>query len=207
MIDDPEPSSSGSPPPGGVPLDSAFEPTAAWERLGTRLLHDGPYLSLHQDRVRRPDSGTETVYEYIAVADAVRVIALNDQHEVALVEEAPYPTGSRDLFLPGGRIGPDENPETAARELTEGTGWRPGVLTYIGAIHPLPAVTSAMTRLFLATGLQRGTFCREFTAASPHTLWLPLGQAVAAVDAGRIREAGTVTGLLLAHRHLSGSPR
>ncbi|EME96944.1 NUDIX hydrolase [Streptomyces mobaraensis NBRC 13819 = DSM 40847] len=174
-----------------------------WDRLGTEVLFHGRHLTLHRDRVVQPD-GAEGTYERLTLADGARVVAVDDEGWVALVEDAFAPLGRRLLHIPGGAVAAGEDPEAAAaRECEEETGRRPGALRRLGAFHPLPSRTSAVTHLYLATDLRRGTLRRDPTEAGMRACWLPLDDAVRLAASGTLTEAGTVTGLLLAARLLS----
>ncbi|MED7823215.1 NUDIX hydrolase [Streptomyces chiangmaiensis] len=130
--------------------------------------------------------------------DAVRVVALDSQGRVVLVEDDFYLQGRRVLHLPGGGSGGQEPKAAALRELEEETGFVVGDLHPLGVIDPLPAATAARTHLFLATDLQSGVVHRDDTEIGMTVHWWKLSEALAAVRSGRITEAGSVTGLLLA---------
>lgn len=174
-----------------------------WQLLDTEVVYDGTHLVVHRDRVRLPGDGREGSYEHITVGDGARVVALDGDGRVALVEDAFYLSGERRLLVPGGGIDPGEPPEQgAARELEEEAGHRPGRLDHLATIDPLPTTTRARTHLYLATDLRPGTPHRDPTEAAMRVLWWPLAQAVAAVLSGRIQEAGSVAALLLAERRV-----
>ncbi|GHG53816.1 NUDIX domain-containing protein [Streptomyces griseocarneus] len=176
-----------------------------WTRLGSRAVHRGDHLTLHHDSVLQPD-GTEGTYDRLTIADGARVVAIDEDGRVALVEDAFYPPGARLLHVPGGAIAEGERPEdAAARECEEETGRRPGTLRQLTAYHPLPARTSAVAHLFLATDLRHGSLRRDPTEATMTVHWMPLGDAVAAVRSGAVSEAGSAIGLLLAASLLAPS--
>lgn len=159
-------------------------------------MHRGPFLAVHRDVVRRPD-GTEGVYEHVSVSDGVRVVALDTAGRTLLVEDTFYLQGRRMLHLPGGGTEGQDPRRAALRELEEETGLAAGQLDPLGVIDPLPGTTRARTHLMLATDLQPGRMRRDATEAGMTVQWLPLGDAVSAVRAGDITEAGSVAALLL----------
>ncbi|MEU3356022.1 NUDIX hydrolase [Streptomyces sp. NPDC037389] len=175
------------------------ESLRGWSRLSSHVVHQGGHLTLHHDRVLQPD-GTEGTYDRVTVADGARTVAVDARGRVALVEDACYPLGRRLLHVPGGAIAEGECPgEAARRECEEETGLRPGTLRPLTAYHPLPTRTSAVTHLYLGTDLRPGAGPhRDPTEAGMTVRWIPLDDAVAAVRAGEITEAGSAIGLLLA---------
>ncbi|MEU1307815.1 NUDIX hydrolase [Streptomyces cinnamoneus] len=178
-------------------------PASGWARLGGEVVHRGDFLTVHRDRVLRPD-GAPGTYEHVAVSEGARIVAVDAAGNILLVEDDFYLQGGRQLALPGGGLRPGEDPETGARrEFEEETGKRPGKLLLLTRFHPLPATTSATTCLFLATALQDGVLRRDSTEARMTVKWMPLKAAVQAVQGGEITEAGTVIGLLLAARALA----
>ncbi|WP_189879319.1 NUDIX domain-containing protein [Streptomyces bluensis] len=136
----------------------------------------------------------------MTVDDAARVVALDGQGQVALVEDDFYLQQRRVLHLPGGGCGGQDPYNAALRELEEETGLVAGQLLPLGVIDPLPSTTSARTHLFLATDLRPGTVQRDDTEVGMTLQWWPIHDAVEAVLAGRITEAGSVSALLLAER-------
>ncbi|MFI0711264.1 NUDIX domain-containing protein [Streptomyces inhibens] len=161
------------------------------------MLHAGPIVALHRDAVLRPD-GSVGSYEHVTVHDGVRVAALDDHDQVLLVEDDFYLQHRRVLHLPGGSSEGQDPRDAAMRELEEETGVVAGHLELLGVVDPLPAITTARTHLFLATGLRLGSARRDDTEIGMTVQWWKLADAIEAVRAGGITEAGSVSALLLA---------
>ncbi|MCU7826640.1 NUDIX domain-containing protein [Kitasatospora sp. DSM 101779] len=176
------------------------EALGGWRRTGREVLHSGPFVRLVADTVQGPYAPPFR-YEHVEVADAVRTVALDDEQRLLLVEDDFYLTGRRMPHLPGGGMEAGEVPEAAARrELEEETGLRAARWRPLGAIHPLPSSTSAVTHLFLATGLSAGTMARDETEAAMTVRRCTVEEALALVTSGEITEAGSVAAVLLAAR-------
>ena len=118
------------------------------------LLFQTRWLSLHRighwDYVRRPNAES-----------CVGILPVTRQDEVVLIEQFRIPIQRRAIEIPAGLVGdePDHLGEsladTAARELTEETGYHAASITPL-LISPTSAgMTSEFIHLFLATDLTR----------------------------------------------------
>ncbi len=117
--------------------------TVAWQ---------GKYLE-----VRR-----EGTWEYAARArdiGAAVILAVTEAREIVLVEQWRVPLGGPCVELPAGLVGDGTDGETAAasaaRELTEETGFVAATLDDLGEYATSPGMTSERFRLFRARGLTR----------------------------------------------------
>ncbi|WP_416971617.1 NUDIX domain-containing protein [Streptomyces sp. 4F14] len=177
-----------------------------WKKLGSEELHRGRFLSLRRDQVVRPDGSTGT-YEHVSVHDTVRVVALDTRGRVLLVEDDFYLQGRRMLHLPGGSTDGQTAAVAGQRELAEETGLVAEHLEHLTTLDPMPGITAARLHLVVATGLTpvANVVGRDATEIGMTAAWWPTSEAVAAVRAGRITEAGSVAGLLLAVQRSSTS--
>ncbi len=100
-------------------------------------------------------------WEYVRRArgiDAAVILAVTDDDEIVLVEQARVPLGARCLELPAGLVG-DEGPEAGAdaacRELYEETGFHAEVVEDLGVFTSSPGLTNERFTLFRASRLSR----------------------------------------------------
>ncbi|MGW3123697.1 NUDIX domain-containing protein [Streptomyces sp. NPDC001107] len=162
-----------------------METRGPWRRHRREQLCTTPRLTAYRDEITLPD-GQSGHYDWVRVADQVRVAALVDGH-LLVIEQYHYLTGTM-WQLPGGNVdAEDRDSGTAARrELTEETGYRGGLWTSRGALHPLPGLTPARVHLWSAVGLGAGKAAPEPGEADLKVRHIPLGEAVRAACAGRI---------------------
>jgi ADP-ribose pyrophosphatase len=101
---------------------------------------------------------------------------------------------------------PDEPVEvTAARELVEEVGLRPGRLEPLVQFYPSAGMTDSVLHLFVATDLHpvpRNTHGPE--EAHMEVFEVDLAEAVDMVLRGEIHDAKTIIGLLLVDRSVRG---
>ena len=104
----------------------------------------------------------EGTWEFAARAreiGAAVILAITDAREIVLVEQWRVPLGRATIELPAGLVGDEAGGETpadsAARELTEETGFVAAVLDDLGEYATSPGMTSETFHLFRARGLTR----------------------------------------------------
>ncbi|MGZ8527609.1 MAG: NUDIX hydrolase [Candidatus Limnocylindrales bacterium] len=143
------------------------------------------------------------------------IVALDDEDRVLLVRQFRTAVGRTLLEIPAGTL--DVDPATgaiedpglaAARELEEETGQRAGRWQELGAFWTAPGFATELMHLYLATELRPADDSR----LSPDedealvAVRVPLAEAVAAAEDGRIADAKSIVGLLRVDR-LRGTGR
>jgi 8-oxo-dGTP pyrophosphatase MutT (NUDIX family) len=128
-----------------------------------------------------------------AVPEVILVSQYRAAHDEMVVE---IPAGVRD-------IDGEADEDNARRELVEEVGLRPGRLELLTSIYPSAGMTDSVNTIFLATDCTPAER-RPHGPEEEHTevIRLPLAEAIEWVEAGRIVDAKSVVGLLLAERRL-----
>jgi ADP-ribose pyrophosphatase len=186
------------------------DPEAALrERLiDSRVLHRGRYLTFRVDRVERAD-GTIATRDVCGHPGAVAILALDNDDNVLLVRQWRHPAAGVLLEIPAGTLDIDEatgaiedHALAAPRELEEETGMRATSWRLLTSFWTAPGFATELMHLYLATGLtpahenRRGPDEDERLLADA----VPWRVAVAMAEAGEIRDAKTLVGLLWLHR-------
>lgn len=138
--------------------------------------------------------------EIVRHPGACVIVPLLDDGRVCLIRNWRIAVEKTLIELPAGTLEPPEPPEvTAARELSEETGFQARRIELLHAFYLSPGILDERMHLYLATGLTAGLPRRE--AGEEIENWLlPWDEAMALVRSGRIEDAKTLVGLLWVDR-------
>jgi ADP-ribose pyrophosphatase len=168
--------------------------------LDEEPIFDGHVFSVRRVEVTDPD-GEHFAREVVRHPGAVSVVALHDDGTVTLVRQHRVAVGTAVLEAPAGTCdnAGEDAVDTARRELAEEAGLVARHIEPLGTIFNSPGYTDQRTRLFLATGLDE---CQK-SPAGIEERWLTvervsLSHVEALVATGRLLDATTIVGLLLA---------
>ena len=172
---------------------------ASFHTTGSKSIADVGFARLDEVTIEAPD-GTLALRYVLRLANAVAVVPL-DGADVVLLEQYRAPLGEAILEIPAGVLDiPGEDPIAAARrELVEEVGFSAGRLEHLTDIVTSPGVTDEVISLYLAEGIEpvprkpEGPEERHATVVT-----MPLAQAVDQVRIGRIKDAKSAIGILLA---------
>jgi ADP-ribose pyrophosphatase len=172
-------------------------------------------MTFRVDTIERPD-GSRHRREIVGHPGAVAIVAIDDADRVLLVRQFRTAAGRSLLEIPAGTLDVDEatgaieSPDlAAARELEEETGRRASRWTKLGEFWTAPGFATELMHLYLATDLSVAHEDRlgpdEDEALD--LLAVPVGEAIAAAEDGRIVDAKSIVGLLrLARLRAGGGP-
>lgn len=173
---------------------------------GTREAYRGR-VRVRVDELTGPD-GTVVEREVVEAYDAVVVVPLRADGRVVLVRQHRQPAGGELLELPAGTLDVEgEDPlGAAARELAEEAGLAGETLEVLGRFWVSPGWSTERATVVLARDVVSAPAPDGFVAqgeeAHMDVLTMSLQEALAAVSDGRIDDATTALGLLLAERVL-----
>ncbi|WP_336250050.1 NUDIX hydrolase [Stomatohabitans albus] len=164
-------------------------------------------LTVFHDGFTFPD-GTHGARTVAVRPRAVAAVALNAHQEVALLHQWRAPLQGYLYELPAGKLDHDnEDPLVGmARELAEEAQLKADQYTKLTTLDMSAGWSNEVITIYMATGLHPAPIPEQFVLEAEEadmTLqWVPLNDALAMVTDGRITDAKTVVGLLLADRHL-----
>lgn len=161
-----------------------------------RVIYRGQKIDLALQPVALAD-GTIAEREVVVHNGAVALVPMVDRDHVCLIRNHRYSVGGTLLEIPAGTIDPGEDPhQTAARELTEETGYQAATVEPITAWWVSPGVMTERMYLFRCEGLTPGpTHHQPDERIEPVVVaW---DEALNMVRDGRIEDAKTMLALLL----------
>jgi ADP-ribose pyrophosphatase len=141
--------------------------------------------------------------EIVRHPGACGVVALTETGEVLLVRQMREPLREALLEIPAGiyDVEGEDPPGCAARELLEETGYRASRLETLGTVYSSPGFTDERMDLFLALAEDAGGPGEE----GVEVVRMSLAEALTAVRDGRIKDAKTVCGLLMAKERVEAT--
>jgi ADP-ribose pyrophosphatase len=164
--------------------------------VSRELVHTGRKIRVFLDRTTAPD-GTEIVRDLIAHPGAVVILPVLDRDHVCLLRNHRWVVGETLWELPAGTLEPGEDIVHAAqRELLEETGYRAESWRSLGYLYASPGVLDEKLHLFIAEGLTPGP-SRPEADEDLEPVTLDFAEALAMCLDGRIKDAKTITALLL----------
>jgi ADP-ribose pyrophosphatase len=173
--------------------------------LRSEIVHRGRLLTMRVDTVRLA-SGREAGREVVEHPGAIALVPLLPDGRVVLVRQWRHAVATMLLEVPAGTREPNEPPErTAARELTEETGYTADQIIPLGALYTTPGFCTEQIHCYLALGLHPGDASPEDDEGI--TLeHLPLADAGAAVARGDLQDAKSIAALAMAQHYLAAHP-
>ena len=183
-------------------IDDAENP---WRVVKRRTAYRNPYSVLKEDHLEGRRDGRQGIYGYFAAVDWVLVVALDKQRRVHLVRQWRYAWDKASWEVVCGRVEKGERPlDTARRELAEEAGQSSQDWTELGTVQPSDARCAGSGHVFLARGCAplKVRPAHDATEFDLRTESVPLADALAAVEDGRIDNVASAMALLRVGRLL-----
>lgn len=164
-------------------------------KVAERLVDDTRRVRLTIAEVELPD-GVRFEQYVMRLPRAAVVAVLDDRDRVLMVRRHRFVIDRWVWELPGGYVDDGEDPAaTAAREVEEETGWRPGTLTRLLSFQPMVGSVDSLNELFLGRDpvlVRSGADINE----AAQVAWIPLDSATQMTAEGAIVGSASIIGLL-----------
>ena len=144
--------------------------------------------------------GVEVSREIVRHPGAVTIVPILDDGRIVMIRNWRMAVGGPLWELPAGKREQGESPaETAARELTEETGFTAATLEPLGAYYTSPGFADEYMYAFVATGLVSGALHLE-PGEEVETICLQPSQVGELIDQGELIDGKTLSALMLWER-------
>jgi 8-oxo-dGTP pyrophosphatase MutT (NUDIX family) len=166
-----------------------------WVVHSEQPLYRDPWLDIRVADVELPD-GRHLEHRLIRTAPGAGTVVVDQQRRVLLLWRHRFITGSQGWEIPIGKIESGEEPaDSAAREVEEETGWRPGPLHPLLRVEPTPGISDSVHHLYRADSARRiGPPEDDFE--SDRVEWVPLDDIPRMIGRGEIASGTTLAALL-----------
>lgn len=176
--------------------------------LSTELLIDAPIIAVRKDKLSMPDD--QVAYrEVVEHMGAVAVVAVNDNNQIAMVNQYRHSVRRRLWELPAGLLDIKDESELvgAQRELVEEAGLEASQWSVLTDLVTSPGFCEESARVFLAQDITEVERPEAFgdEEADMDFAWVDLDEAVKKILAGEINNSIAVAGILAAKQVLSGN--
>jgi ADP-ribose pyrophosphatase len=167
--------------------------------LNRQVLYSGHIVGLHVDEIEI--RGMETIREVVSHPGGVVVLAEVEDGLIPFVRQYRYPIGRDLLELPAGKVDQGENPElSAARELEEETGFRPGRLDLVCSFYSSPGFCDELLHFYYTDDVCRTETNYEYDEEIVLEFYT-LAEAIALTLEGKIQDGKSITALFWLYYH------
>ena len=168
----------------------------AWQIHGERLVYDNPWVQLALVDVE-PPGGRRFEHHVVRLSPAAIALVMDDKDRVLMMWRYRFVPERFGWELPGGIIEPGEDPaKTAAREVEEETGWRPGTLRRLLTFQPMVGMVDSLHEIYIARGATKVAEPRQDAEEVARIAWIPLTDIVGMIERDELLGAGTLVALL-----------
>ncbi len=169
----------------------------------TKKVFSGHIFKIFVDMVEMP-SGRVVEREMLAHSGAVGIVPITSNRDVLLVEQYRHAVKDRMLEIPAGKLDVDEDPlECAVRELKEETGATISEIEKLSEFFNAPGYSSEVFYLYLARVESIGEPEPDGDEEEDMgVIRIPFDEAADMVKTGKIKDAKTIIGLLLAGQEI-----
>ncbi len=145
--------------------------------------------------VELPD-GQRFEHHVLRMQQVAATVVVDDAARVLLLWRHRFIDDRWGWELPIGIVDPGETADvTAAREVLEETGWRPGPVRHLLSFQPSIGIADTPHEIFLADGAEEVGAPTDITEAQ-RVEWVPLATVPDLIAKGELRDSPSMIGLL-----------
>ena len=171
--------------------------------------YTGAIWNVQRDTFTMHDGEDALTREYIDHPGAVAIVAIDEHHRVAMIQQYRHPVGQDCWEIPAGLLDAEGESllATAQRELAEETDLTAKTWSVLVDHYPSAGSSAESIRIFLAQDISPITdmqYQRKGEEAHLVLQWVPIDTVLDAVMSGDIKNVNAVAGIMAAHLVLTG---
>ena len=171
--------------------------------------YTGAIWNVQRDTFTMHDGEDALTREYIDHPGAVAIVAIDEHHRVAMIQQYRHPVGQDCWEIPAGLLDAEGESllATAQRELAEETDLTAKTWSVLVDHYPSAGSSAESIRIFLAQDISPITdmqYEREGEEAHLVLEWVPIHTVLDAVMSGDVKNVNAVAGIMAAHLVLTG---
>lgn len=164
-----------------------------WKILGERVVDDSRRGRLSIVEIELPDG--VRFEQYVLKVRKGAIVAVVRDRQVLMMWRHRFVIDRWVWELPGGYVDETEDPAvTAAREVEEETGWRPGPIEHLVSFQPMVSTVDGENVVYLARGAEYVGDPEDINEAE-RVAWIDLDQVVPMMERGEIVGSSSVVAL------------
>ena len=177
----------------------------AWKTLKSKTVLKNNFFNIQKDKCRKTNGQIVESYYTVNRPDVVVIAAFTPKNEIILIEQYRHPVKSLDFELPAGYLEKKDKDikKAAQRELLEETGYQCISLKKIGETYASAGFMSNTVHFYIgfnAKKIQDQKLDQSEELDVRITHWK---KALTMVKKGKIKDLGSVAGILLAEKYLN----
>lgn len=163
--------------------------------FGERTVYDNFWVRVTLVDIQTPD-GERFEHHVVRLKTVAVAAVLDGQDRVLMLWRYRFATDEWGWELPGGIANVGEDAAvTAAREVLEETGWRPGPLEHLLTFQPMPGMVDTPHALFVARAAEKVAEPTDLEEAGIVD-WVPMSQVRELIARGEVLGSGSLVALL-----------
>lgn len=179
-----------------------------WKTIKSTVILKNNFLEVTKNKCRKTDSTIVPEYYIVKRPDVVIIAAFTNKMELIMINQFRYPVNSWDMELPAGYTEPEDKnnlKKSAERELLEETGYKAN-LKKIGTGYASAGMMNNKVNFFIGFNAKKIQKPNLEQSEELKVRLTPWKTAIKLVQAGKTKDLGSISGILLAKEYLENHP-
>lgn len=175
-----------------------------WKTLHSEIVLENKFFSIQKDRCQKTDGKIVENYYTVHRPDVAIIAAFTPNLDLILIHQYRHPVHSLDYELPAGYLEPNETNilQAAKRELLEETGYETDSLEKIQETYASAGFMSNKVHFFIGFNAKKVAEQKLDNSEELEVHIMPWKKALEYLKEEKVKDLGSVTGILLAKNYL-----